>query len=237
MSRFALIAGAFAVCAAAAPARAQAVSPQDPPSIIATGESMVTVAPDRALIEISADGHAKKAADAQRLAADAMSSVQNALKSAGVAADAIKTTGYSLTPEYDYVSGQQQFRDYVARNQIEVRVDDLSKLSAVIDASGAAGAATVSGLKFDLKARATVEQTALKEAVADAMARAGSIAAGVNRTLGPIIRISEQRISEPVAMRYLTTAGAGGGRGGTPTPIEPGEINVRAQVTLTVAIK
>jgi uncharacterized protein YggE len=236
MSRLALITGAIVVCCAAAPARAQTVSPNDPPSIIAMGEAQVTVAPDRALIEISADGHAKKAADAQRMAAEAMTSVQNALKSAGVAADAIKTTGYSLTPEYDYVSGQQQFRDYVARNQIEVRVDDLSKLSAVIDASGAAGAATVSGLKFDLKARATVEQAALKDAVADAMARAGSIAAGANRTLGPIVRIVEQRISEPVAMRYLAVSGGRAG-GGAPTPIEPGEINVRAQVTVTVAIK
>jgi uncharacterized protein YggE len=237
MSRLALIAGAIAVCCAAAPARAQNPQPNDPPSIVATGEALVTVAPDRALIEISADGHAKKAADAQRLAAESMTSVQNALKSAGVAADAIKTTGYSLTPEYDYVSGQQQFRDYLARNQIEVRVDDLSKLSAVIDASGAAGAATVSGLRFDLKARATVEQSALKDAVADAMARAGSIAAGANRTLGSIIRISEQRISEPVTMRYMTAVAGGRAGGGAPTPIEPGEINVRAQVTVTVAIK
>lgn len=236
MSRLALIAGAIAVCSAAAPARAQSVSPTDPPSITAMGEALVTVAPDRALIEISAEGHAKKAADAQRMAAEAMTSVQNALKNAGVAADAIKTTGYSLAPEYDYVSGQQQFRDYLARNQIEVRVDDLSKLSSVIDASGAAGAATVSGLRFDLKARSTVEQSALKDAVTDAMARAGSIAAGANRTLGPIIRISEQRISEPVTMRYMTTVGGRAG-GGAPTPIEPGEINVRAQVTVTVAIK
>ena len=68
------------------------------------------------------------------------------------------------------------------------------------------------------------------------MARAGSIAAGANRTLGQIIRISEQRISEPVTMRYMTTVGGRAG-GGAPTPIEPGEINVRAQVTVTVAIK
>lgn len=237
MSRLALIAAAIGVCCAAAPAHAQDTMPNDPPSIIATGEALVTVAPDRALIEISADGHAKKAADAQRMAAEAMTSVQNALKSAGVGADAIKTTGYSLAAEYDYVGGQQQFRDYVARNQIEVRVDDLSKLSAVIDASGAAGAATVSGLKFDLKARATVEQNALKDAVADAMARASSIAAGANRTLGAIIRISEQRMSEPVTMRYLPAVSGGRAGGGAPTPIEPGEITVRAQVTVTVAIK
>ena len=236
MSRRALIAGAAAICCAAAPARAQNVQPADAPAIVAIGEAMVTVAPDRAFIQISADGHAKKAADAQRMAADAMMSVQNALKAAGVPADAIKTTGYSLAPEYDYVSGQQQFRDYAARNEIEVRVDDLSKISAVIDAGGAAGAATVSGLRFDLKTRATVEQAALKDAVADAMARAGAIAAGASRSLGAIVRISEQRVSEPVSTRYLTTFSAGRG-GGTPTPIEPGEINVRAQVTVTVAIK
>lgn len=237
MSRVALTAGILTVCFAALPAHAQTVAPQDPAAIVATGEALMTVAPDRAFIQIAADGRAQKAADAQRVAAEAMTSLQNALKTAGVPADAIKTTGYSLTPENDFVNGKQQFRDYLARNQIEVRVDDLTKLSTIIDASGTSGATTVSGLSFDLKTRAAVEQAALKDAVADAMARAGSIAAGANRTLGPIIRIIEQRVSEPVSTRYL--AGLSGARAGgaTPTPIEPGRIDVHAQVTVTVAIK
>jgi uncharacterized protein YggE len=103
--------------------------------------------------------------------------LQNALKSAGVPADAIRTIGYTLTPENDYVNGRQQFR--VSSRAIRSRCAwTTGKLSAIIDATGTSGAASVSGLRFDVKNRSTVEQAALKQAVADAMSRATVIAAG-----------------------------------------------------------
>jgi uncharacterized protein YggE len=93
-------------------------------------------------------------------------------------------------------------------------------------------------LRFDVKNRSTVEQSALKQAVADAMSRASVIAAGANHTVGNIVRIQEQRISQPSPVRYtMDSLGAGRGGGGGPTPLEPGEVEIRAQVTLTVAIK
>ncbi len=242
MSRMAIVAVGMIVCVAAMPVRAaEARQTQEtaPNGVIVTqGEATLTVAPDRAFVQMAAEGRAQKAGDAQRLAADAMTSLQTAVKNAGVPADAIRTIGYALTPENDYVNGKQQFRDFLARNQIEVRVDDLSKLSAIIDATGTSGAASVSGLRFDLKNRGTVEQTALKQAVADAMSRASVIAAGANHTVGNIVRIQEQRMSQPTPVRYsMETLAAGRGGGGGPTPVEPGEVEVRAQVTLTVAIK
>src|SRR5262249_705992 len=161
--------------------------------IVTTGEAIIPVPADRAVVQIAAEGRAQKAGEAQRLAADAMTSLLSALKNVGVPSDAIKTTGYTLNPENDYVNGRASFRDYLARNQIQVQVDDLTRLSAIIDASGASGASVVTGLRFDVKNRAAVEQTALKQAVADAMTRANSIAAGANRTVGPIVRIQEQR--------------------------------------------
>jgi hypothetical protein len=237
MSRFAAVAAAVTLLGLTAPARAQTQETASVPVIVTTGEATLTVPPDRAFVQFAAEGRAPKAADAQRLAADAMTSLQNALKTAGLPADAIKTTGYTLNAENDYVNGRQTFRDFLARNQIEARVDDLTRLSAIIDVSGGSGAAVVSGLRFDVKSRTTVEQAALKQAVADAMARATVIAAGANHTVGGIVRIQEQRLSQPSPMRFQMEGGAGGGRGGGSTPVEPGQIEIRAQVTLTVSIK
>jgi uncharacterized protein len=242
MSRLATIAGMVAALGvstaahAAPPLQTQDSAPNG--VIVTQGEATLTVPPDRAFVQMSAEGRAQKAGDAQRLAADAMTSLQNALKSAGVLADAIRTIGYTLTPENDYVNGRQQFRGFLARNQIEVRVDDLGKLSSIIDATGTSGAASVSGLRFDVKNRSTVEQAALKQAVADAMSRATVIAAGANKTVGGIVRIQEQRMSQPGPVRYaMDTFSGGRGGGGGPTPVEPGEVEIRAQVTLTVSIK
>src|SRR5262245_26070650 len=190
MSRIAAFVGVLAalgVLVASPAARASQNQDSAPNGVItAQGEATLTVAPDRAFIQMSAEGRAQKAGDAQRVAADAMTSLQTALKGAGVSADAIRTTGYHLNAEYDFANNRQQFRGFLARNSIEVRVDDLSKLSAILDATGTGGAASVSGLRFDLKNRATVEQTALKQAVADAMTRASAIAAGANHSVGNI---------------------------------------------------
>jgi hypothetical protein len=212
------------------------VSPTEP-VIVTTGESTLVEAPDRAYVQISAEGRASKPSEAQKVAADAMTAVQNALKSLGIPAEQIRTTGYNLIREVDYSGGSQTFRDYLARNQIEVRVDELTRLSAVVDASGASGAASISGLRFDVKNRDVVERDALKRAVEDAMARAQAVAMGAGRTVGGIVRVEEHRssLSSPMA---FTAAGAGGGRGGgVPTPIAPGQIEIHANVTLTASIK
>ena len=57
-------------------------------------------------------------------------------------------------------------RGYVARNSIEVRVDDVSRLGELLELSVGQGATTVHGLRFDLKDRARLEREALRQAVA-----------------------------------------------------------------------
>jgi uncharacterized protein len=209
------------------------IGPPGPPSIVTRGHATVKRVPNQAWVQIAAETRATTPAEAQRLAADAMTSVQAALTKAGVAAEAMKTTGYSLQPDIEWSSGRSRVRGYIARNQIEIRVDALDRLGAVIDAAGSSGATSMAGLRFDLKERDAVERDALALAVQDAMARAKALAAGAGATLGPILRIDEQgETPQPVpygTMRAEVAATA-------QTPISPGEIEIRVSVTLTVAI-
>ena len=105
----------------------------------------------------------------------------------------MQTTGYNLQPEFDYVNGKQTLRGYVARNQVQVRVDTLAKTGDVIAAAVATGATNVSGVRFDLKDRDGVEREALKLAVQDARRRADAAAAGAGVAIDRMIRIEEQR--------------------------------------------
>ncbi len=219
----------------AAPVRAQQTA-AEPPTVVTTGEATMTVAPDVAWVQMAVEGRAKKTIDAQNVAAQGMTALQTALKTLSLPADAIRTTGYSLQEDWDYSNNQRTLRGFVARNTIEVRVDDLSKLGTVFDAAGSSGATSVSGLRFDVKNRATLELDLLKRAVADGLSRAGAIAAGARQTLGGIQRIQEQRLSGSAPVRSFAVAG--GGRGGAmETPVTPGEIEIRAQVTLSVYLK
>lgn len=234
------VAGAVCLCGAAADvARAQtpAIGPGDAPVIIAQGEATVKKTPDVAWAQIAVEARGIKPEIARQKAADAMTSVMAALKRT-LPADAIKTSGYSIEPEIDYASGSSQPKGYLARNQIEARVDDIEKLAAVLDASVSSGATSVSGLRFDVKARAQFERDALRLAVEDAMGRAQAMAAGAGRTAGALLRVQEQRVSTgPVLRAGLETFRSAAAKPVSETPVAPGEIEIRGVVTVTVGIK
>jgi len=206
------------------------------PVIITTGEGVVKAAPDRVWITIAAESRAKSPKEAQRANADAMKAVLDKLKGLGLAGDAIRTSGYDLQPQFDYVNGRQTLRDYVARNSVEVRVDDVARAGDVLDAAGGSGATSVSGVRFDLKDRSVVERDALRKAVADARARADAAAAGAGMKVDRVVRIEEQRVMLPeprpmMMARQSMTADAGS------PPIVAGEIEVRVMVTMTSTIR
>ena len=208
----------------------------DPPVVVVQGEGVVRTAPDQAFVRIGAESRARNPKEAQTTNAEAMSAVQQRLTAAGIAKDAVRTVIVSLQQEFDYAGGRQTPRGYVARNIIEVRVDDLAKLGEVMDASVGSGATSIHGLHFDLKDRAATEREALTRAVADAMARATAAAAGARRTVDRVVRIDETAMGgrpQPFPAARMMAADAAA----PPTPVAEGELEIRAQVTLTAVIK
>ena len=97
----------------------------------------------------------------QKQNAVAMTRVQDAVTKARVPADAVRTLGFNLQEEFDWVNGKRVSRGYTASNSVEVRVDDLATLGALMDAAVQAGATGVSAVRFDLKDRAGAEREAL----------------------------------------------------------------------------
>jgi uncharacterized protein YggE len=223
--------------ALAAPAAAQGQATQaDRPVVVTTGEGIVKRAPDRAWVSISAESRAKGPREAQRANAEAMTAVTAKLKSAGLPPDAIRTVGYDIQPEFDFNNGKQTLRGYVARNTIEVRLDDLARVGEVVDLAVASGATTVGGVRFDLKDRDAAEREALRLAVADAKGRAEAAASGAGARVDAVIRIEEQRGSGPEP-RPVMMAMRAGGEMAKETPITAGDLEIRAAVTLTATIR
>ena len=227
----------FLVCLAvllvSAPAAAQTTA--DVPVVVVSGDGVVKATPDQAWVRIGAESRSKNSKDAQQRNAELMTAVQQKLASLGIPKEAIKTVGVDLQLEFDYRDGKQTPRGYVARNTIEVRIDDLAKVGEVLDAAVGSGATTIHGLRFDVKARDTIEQEALKSAVGSAMAKAAAIASGAKRALDRILRIEESFTGggepRPMMERAMVM------KADTATPVAAGEIEIRAQVRVTVAIK
>jgi uncharacterized protein len=220
------------------PLTALAQQPSTPaePQVVASGQGIVQAVPDRAWITIGAESRASTAREAQRLNTAAMTPILDKLRGAGIPGDAIKTVGYDLQYEWDYVNNRRVGRGYVARNTVEVRVDAIDRVGDLLELAGTSGATTLGGVRFDLKDRSKLEREALRLAVADARAKAEAIAAGAGRTIERIVRIEEQGVSGgpvPMFRREMAMQATAGG----PPPIEAGQTELRAQVTMTAILK
>lgn len=220
----------------AVPASAQEPSTPAVPAIVTTGEAVVRRAPDRAFLVASVETRARDPKEAQTQNAKTMSAVQARVASAGIPKEAVRTLGYNIQQEFDFTNGRRVPRGYVARNAVEVRVDALESLGELLDAVVQAGATSIGGIRFDLRDRAGAEREALRLAVADARARAEAAASGVGRTIDRVLRIDDTRreIPRPVPMAMMAREAA---QADAATPVEAGEIEIRAQATLTVSIK
>lgn len=231
MNRFLFL----AVLLAAVPAMAQQPSSPSEPVVVVGGEGVVKAAPDRAWISVGAESRAPVARDAQRRNTELMTPVLEKLKSAGVPADAIRTVGYDLQYEWDYVNNKRVGRGYVARNTVEVRVDAIDRVGELLEIAVGSGATTLGGIRFDLKDQSKLEREALRLAVADARGKAEAVAAGAGRVIDRIVRVEERgvgNIQPPVPMFRQAQVAADAA-----PPISVGQMEIRANVVVTVTVK
>jgi uncharacterized protein YggE len=234
MRSIAALAAAWLVCSSQAAAQSQTGA--DVPVVVTVGEGVIKRAPDRAWVVIAAESRAKTPAEVQKLNADAMSAVMQKLKGLGLPTDAIRTAAYELRPEFDYANNKQTLRGYMARNSVEVRVDNLPRLGEVLDVAVGAGATSVGGVRFDLKDRANAEQSAIQSAIADARAQADTAAQAAGLKVDRLVRIEVHRENMMPPPRPMMAMRAEMAQSAEP-PIAPGELEIRASVTLTAAIK
>jgi uncharacterized protein YggE len=219
-----------------------AIAQQQPPQpaepvVVTVGEGIVQAVPDRAWITIAAESRAGNPREAQQRNSEAMTPVINKLKGAGVPADAIRTIGYDLQYEWDYVNNRRVGRGYVARNTIEVRVDNIDRVGQYLEIAVGSGATSLGGIRFDLKDRARLEREALRLAVADARAKAEAAAAGAGRSIERIIRVDESPVGMPVPMPRMAVREALQASDAVVPPISAGQTEIRAQVTVTAVLK
>ena len=223
---------------ASSAAQAQAPPPPPgPPVVVAMGHATIERAPDRAFVTFSTETRGTKPEDVQKQNALAMTRVEDAATRAKVPADAVRTLGFNLQEEFDWVNGKRVSRGYTASNSVEVRVDDLTTLGSLMDAAVQAGATGVGAVRFDLKDRAGAEREALRLAVADARARVDAAAAGANTRVVGIVRIEESGAPRgPMPVPMMRMAMAASDRA-PETPVAPGQIEIEASVTLTAALE
>jgi uncharacterized protein YggE len=206
----------------------------DPRIISMGGHGEVKAAPDQ--VQVNAGVTTNAATAAQALAANTtrMTGVFAALKKAGIAEKNIQTINFSVSPQYTNGANNERphLTGYQVSNDVSVRLDDVSRLGATLDALVTAGANQMNGINFSIRDTAAMLQKARESAIADARDRAETYARAAGVTLGPIQSISEGGGSGPVpmfkAVRIMAAA---------PVPVAAGEESVTADVSVVWEIR
>src|SRR6516165_6948769 len=211
---------------------------QQPPvsSIRVTGDARVTAKPDRVQIDIGVTTRAQQSQEAAAQNARQVDAVLAAVRKAAGPTAVLKTISYSLNPNYQYHpnGGEPTLQGYTAVNVVQVTLDELGKIGAVIDAATQSGANRVEGIQFTLRDQDAVRAEALREAALRARAEADVLAAALGLKVVRVLTVEEN--SPRVVPVRMFSRGAGVTAAAAPTPVEAGTLDVTAEVTLSVEV-
>jgi uncharacterized protein YggE len=191
--------------------------------------------PDKAEVSIGVSQKGTSLKQTQSQVNQVMNTIKDKLLQMGVKKEDIKTTAYSIYPNYDYsMPGNQRVLGYSVDAHFTVGVTDFDKLNELIDMATASGATSVGGVQFTLSEARLREltQQARAEAVEDAKRNARELANLSGIRLGRIIDVSESSgggrpIMPMMAMAKMDAAES------APTSVEPGTSEFAYSVTLS----
>jgi uncharacterized protein YggE len=207
------------------------------PSVTANGEAVITVEPDQAQIDIGVLTQARGAPDAAKENADKIARVMAEVKKLLGKGDEVKTSGYSLTPNYRYPQGgKPEITGYTANNTLRIKTGNLPIVGKLIDAAMQSGANNINRLAFTLKDEQAAQLEALRQASQKAKAKADEMASALGLKIIRVLAVNEgDRGVRPITMP-LARGAQMEAMAAAPTPIEAGTIEVRSSVTLTAEI-
>lgn len=197
--------------------------------IIVTGNGVIDAQPDYAqvLIEVRTEG--KDVSQAQQENAIIMNRVIGSLMALNIPREAIQTTVYTISPNYDYIEGRQVFRGFEVQNAITVQIAEISRAGTVIDTAIQNGANHVSSIQFKIEDSDAYYQRALQMALINAIEKAKTMAETMRIALDPIPieMIEESQHNAPIPYSAQLSNRE------MMTPIAQGTMAIQASVRVT----
>ncbi len=206
-------------------------------TITIEGEGKVRGIPDIATVNLGFTIEKKEVRDAQKENSVTMNKIIAALKQLGIATDDMQTTEYSIYPQYDYLKDGQKLRGYVVKQNVTVKIRDLSKVSDVLDQAGTLGLNQVGGIQFTMDEPEVLRQSARVKALVNAKKKADELARIAGVRLGRVVSFSENASGGypiPIYAKSLMLEGVGGGAA---PDIQAGSQDAVVNATVTYEIE
>ena len=191
--------------------------------VIGTGR--IQAAPDTAIITLGVVTEGQDLEKVQSENAEAATRVIKTILNSGVPRDNIRTTSYTIEPQYDYEDGKQIFKGYKVSNILSIEVTRLSEVGEIIDGAVNAGANIVQGVSFIIKNTEPYYNEALRLALRNAQSKALTLsqdmAIKIDRIPISIKEVQPSRVYNSTNFLKVSEA----------TPIMTGTIEITAEIT------
>ncbi len=208
--------------------------------IYVSGTGKVTVTPDLAVLSLGVSSQAVTVAEAQSQAQQAMDKIMAALDKAGVAKKDIQTQRFSIqqVTHWEDKTNKQVVDGYMVTNIVTVKIRQLDKTGAIIDAVAVAGGdlTRINGISFTVENPSAYYTEARNKAMADAKAKAEQLASLGGVKLGKPAYISESGGYYPYPT-VVPMPAYKGGEAAYDTSISPGETDINLTVQVNYAIE
>jgi len=187
--------------------------------------------PDQASISLGVTTEAATAAEAMAQNRTRMNAVVAAIRAQGVAERDIQTSNLNLNPQQVYRENEApRITGYQVSNTVTVLVRDLARLGPVVDAVVRSGANQVNGISFGLANVDAQSEEARRTAVRNIQRKAEQYASAMGMRVARLVSLSESggyTPPRPVPMARMAMMEVAANQ----TPVQPGEVEVRVDVT------
>lgn len=207
------------------------------PSINATGYAERSVAPDTASINLGVVTRANTTSEAKTVNDEVMNRVITALTQLGIARTDMKTSNFSITPNYTSHPDTKisSITSYSVVNTLSIKTHDFTQLSDIIQKAADCGANQMYNVRFYLENQAKIKNELMAAALQNGKKQAALIANSLGLGLGDVLSASVSDYSpsyNTINFKKLSMRGAS-----LTTPIEAGTLKISVTANLAFSIR
>jgi uncharacterized protein len=210
----------------------------EPMMVSDTGK--VTVVPDIAKVTLGIDVQGQNLKQIQSEVNTKSKTLTDSLKKLGIAEKDIKTTNYSVNPEYDYTNSPYKINGYRVTTTYEVKITDFELVNDTLVMATESGANVIGNISFEVNEETKEKklQEAREIAVDKAKQKAEGLAKASGITLGKIINVTESMgYDYPRPIAYAKEMSLSSGDSPEVANVTPGETEISVTISLSYEIR
>jgi len=200
------------------------------------GEGKKEAIPDTAYVDVGITvNNSQTVESTQKTINETNNKIVEAMKKLNIKSEDIKTSNYSIYPNYVYEASQNRITGYNGNVSLSIKIKDLKQTAKVVEEATKAGANNIQGTRFVVDDPDKYRELAREEAIANGKEQAQKLAKTLGIKLGKIVNIVEStpRYTQSESFTKALSSSAGGlGGASDNAQFEPGSQTISSVVTL-----